>query len=358
MNTAELSIPLTRADSSGNTFRFFQSIWSHDMAMDLGTANTLIYIKNRGIVLNEPSVVAVAQHTGEPIAVGQAAKDMFGKTSRSIRCIRPMKDGVIADFEMTALMIKYMIQKASRTWSLNKPKLVIGVPSGITQVEKRAVIDAALHSGVRDVRLVEEPMAAALGCGLPVDQSVGNMIVDIGGGTTEVAILTMGETIYSHSIRVAGDEMDEAIQLYMQRTHGIQIGILEAERIKLLIGSALPLGKTRFVTAYGRDLSTAMPQKIEVSDEAVRTALSEPISAIITSVATALEQKTPEIAQDIIARGVFLAGGGSLLKGLAERLYRETGIRFHVAQDPLSCVVRGVGRIVENLRDMDGLCIA
>lgn len=358
MVSAELSLPLSQVVPQVPTPRaLFSSLWSSDMAMDLGTANTLIYMRNRGIVLNEPSVVAVSEN-GRPLAVGHAAKEMFGKTSRSVRCIRPMKDGVIADFEMTAMMIKYMIKTASRRWSLARPKLVIGVPSGITQVEKRAVIDAAHHSGIRDVRLVEEPMAAALGCGLPVDQSVGNMIVDIGGGTTEVAILTMGETIYSHSIRVAGDEMDEAIQRFVQRSYGLQIGIMEAERIKLIIGSALPFGKARFTTVYGRDLSTAMPQKIEISDEAVRNALSEPIAAIISSVVTALEQKTPEIAQDIIARGVHLAGGGALLKGLAERLHRETGIAFHLTPDPLSCVVRGVGKIVDNLKEMQGLCIA
>lgn len=331
---------------------------SGDLAMDLGTANTLIYVKNRGIIVNEPSVVAVEEQTGKALAVGHRAKDMFGKTAKKISCVRPMKDGVIADFDMTALMITHMLSQAYNRWSIRKPRVIIGVPSGITQVEKRAVIDAALCCGVREVMLVDEPMAAAIGADLPVHRPVGNMIVDIGGGTTEVAIISMNGTLYSHSIRVAGDEMDEAIQRHLKRTLGLDIGIYEAERIKLVVGSALPFGKPRTISTFGRDIATGIPTKVEINDTLVREALNEPISAIISSVITALEQTSPEIAQDIVARGIYLAGGGSLLKGLAERLYRETGIRFHRAQDPLSCVVRGVGKIIENLREMRILCIS
>jgi rod shape-determining protein MreB len=282
---------------------------------------------------------------------------MFGKTATSIRCVRPMKDGVIADFERTSRMIDYMLSQVRERWSLRKPRIVIGVPSGITQVEKKAVIDAAMKAGAADVFLVEEPMAAALGAGLPVDRPVGNMIVDIGGGTTEVAILSLNGTLYSHSIRVAGDELDEAIQRQMKRLYGLQIGIFEAERIKMVIGSALPFGKPRTMTVCGRDGKTGIPHQIDVTDDIVRDALNEPLAAIISSVITALEQTSPEIAHDIVSRGICLAGGGALLKGLAERLHRETGVPFHRAQDPLSCVVRGVGQVVDNLKDMRVVCI-
>ncbi|RMG42596.1 MAG: rod shape-determining protein [Candidatus Dadabacteria bacterium] len=357
MSTVGLSASAVRPFDLRFPKDIFYSIWSQDMAMDLGTANTLIYVKNRGIILNEPSVVAVDEASGKAVAVGHAAKNMFGKTSRKVRCIRPMKDGVIADFEMTSLMIQHMLGQVRNRWAISKPRIVIGVPSGITQVEKRAVIDAALCCGIREVMLVEEPMAAAIGSGLPVSQAVGNMIVDIGGGTTEVAIISMNGTFYSHSIRVAGDEMDEAIQRHIKRVYGLQIGIFEAERIKLVIGSALAFERPRTVTVYGRDIKSGFPQQIEVPDDIIREALHEPISAIIDSVMTALEQTSAEIAQDIISRGIYLAGGGALLRGLSERLQRETGIPFRRARDPLSCVVRGVGQIVDNLRQMRELCI-
>lgn len=329
-----------------------------DVAMDLGTANTLIYVQGRGIVINEPSLVVIDEESGRATAIGQRAKDMYGKTGRGLRCIRPMKDGVIADFERTALMIKYMLGQVCRRFTLRRPRLVIGVPSGITQVEKRAVIDAALSTGVRSVMLVEEPMAAALGTGLPVDKAVGNMIVDIGGGTTEVAIISLNGALYSHSIRVAGDEMDEAIQRQIRRDFGLEIGVFEAERVKILLGSALPFGTERSMQLCGRSITTGFPEQVEITDGLIRAALHEPISAIVESVVTALEQTSPEIAHDILGRGVYLAGGGSLLRGLGEKLHRETGIPFHRAQDPLTCVVRGVGKIVENLREMRQLCIA
>jgi len=334
------------------------SVLSADLAMDLGTANTLIYEKNRGVILNEPSIVAVDQKSRLPHAVGHRAKEMYGRTSSSIRCVRPLKDGVIADFDMTSLMIQYMLKRVTHRWSLIKPRLVIGVPSGITQVEKRAVIDSALRAGIREVRLVEEPMAAALGAGMPVHQPSGNMIVDIGGGTTEVAVLSLNGTAYSRSIRVAGDEMDEAIQRHLKRTFGIQVGIFEAERLKLINGSALPLGKKRIVTSYGRSITSGLPQRVEISDDDIREALQEPLASIIESITTALELTNAELSQDIMSKGIVLAGGGALLKGLAERLERETGIHFILTPDPLSCVVRGVGQIVDNLSEYKELCIA
>ena len=358
MSTIELSAPLTGVSDLTFPKKFISFFYAYDMAMDLGTANTLVYVKNRGIVVNQPSMVALDERTNKVVAVGHAAKEMFGKSPRGVRCIRPMKDGVIVDFHVTALMIQQFLALAAKRFSFIKPRIVIGVPSGITQVEKRAVIDAALLSGVREVLLAEEPMAAALGTGLPVDRAVANMIVDIGGGTTEVAILSCSQTLYSHSIRVAGDEMDEAIQRHLRKECSVEVGILEAERIKLVIGSALASERPRSMTIFGRDLATSLPRKVEISEEAVREALGEPISAIVSSVITALEQISPDVAQDVMARGIYLAGGSSLLRGLAERLHRETGIPFVLAQDPLSCVVRGVGKIIDNLNDMRVLCIS
>lgn len=359
MSTAELSVSLVEPEFGAKSFsRFHYYFWSPDVAMDLGTANTLIYVKKRGVVLNEPSLLAIEEESGKTVAVGRAAREKFGKTSKSIKCLRPMKDGVIADFDYTTIMIDYMLSKIKQRWSLRKPRVVIGVPSGITQVEKKAVMEAARCSGMSEVFLAEEPMAAALGAGLPVDRAMGNMIVDIGGGTTEVAVISMNGTLYSHSIRVAGDEMDEGIQRSIRKNFGVEVGIFDAEKVKIILGSALPTVHRRTISLYGRDIATGFPKQIEVSDELVRDAMHEPISAIISSVVTALEQTTPEIAHDILLKGVHLAGGGSLLKGLPERLSRETGISFHRTHDPLSCVVRGVGKIIDNLKDLKVLCIA
>jgi rod shape-determining protein MreB and related proteins len=358
MSTAGLSLPMVWNRELPFSQRLLNALCPNDLAMDLGTANTLIYMKNYGVVLNEPSVVAVEDGTRKVLAVGTAAKKMFGKTSAAIRCVRPIKDGVIADFDMTTTMIQYMLSQVRRGWSLFKPRIIIGVPSEITQVEKRAVIDATLTAATREVVLVEEPMAAALGMGLPIDKPVGNMIVDIGGGTTDVAIISMNGTIYSQSVRVAGDEMDEAIQRQIRRSLSLQVGIFEAERIKLVIGSASPLGKTHTTSVCGRDVASGCPRQIELTDDLVREALNEPIAAIISSVAAALEQTSPEIAHDIVGRGIHLAGGGALLRGLSDRLQRETGIPFHRALDPLCCVVRGVGQILEDLKDLRVLCIA
>ncbi len=331
---------------------------SADVAVDLGTANTLIYVKGEGIVLNEPSVVAIDAETGELLACGLQAKLMYGKTSRAIKCIRPIKDGVIADFHVTTEMIKHMLRGVRKRWSLVRPRAVIGVPSDITQVEKRAVLDAALSSGLRQVFLMEESMAAAVGSGLPVNQPVGSMIVDIGGGTTEVAVLSLGGSMYTHAIRVAGDEMDESIQRYVKQKLGLEISIFEAERVKVAIGSLLPCTPKLTAKIFGRDVASGMPRCLEVTDDTIRAAMHEPVCAIIGAIYTALENVSPEVAQDILATGVYLAGGGALIRGLAEGLTEKTGIRFIRDADPLTCVVRGVGKVVEDLDTFGGLCIA
>lgn len=345
--------------SIGRRFRgFFDSWLGQDMAMDLGTANTLIYIRGKGIVLNEPSVVAVHEEDGRPVAVGRAAKDMYGKTSRRIRCVRPMKDGVIADFEITHLMIKEFLTRVSARWQIRRPRLIVSVPSVITMVEKRAVVDAALASGARQIHLIEEPMAAAIGSGIPVCECGGNMIVDIGGGTTEVAVISMGATAYAESVRIAGDEMDEAIETFIRRAFNLQIGIFEAERIKLSIGSAMPMSQTRELKIFGRDLATGTPREMIVDDAIIRRALREPLSAIVDAVLRALERTSPELAEDIIRRGVYLAGGGSLLAGLPERLSLESGLKFLRAAEPLTAIVRGTGTVLEYFKEYRGVCIA
>jgi rod shape-determining protein MreB len=327
------------------------------VAIDLGTANTLIYVKGLGVVLNEPSVVAVDAETDEVVAVGTAAKQMYGKTSRAIRCVRPMRDGVIADFRMTTEMIRWMLGIVKNRWSLVRPRAVIGVPSDITQVEKRAVLDAALSAGMRQVHLVEEAMAAAVGSELPIEQPIGSMVVDIGGGTTEIAIVSLGGTMYSHAIRVAGDELDEAIQRYVRQRCGLEISIFEAERAKITVGSLLRHAPMLTMTIYGRDVTSGMPRALEITNESIRAALHEPLCAIVGAIYTALENVSPEVAQDILGNGVHLVGGGSLLRGLAEKLTERSGIRFIRSADPLSCVVRGVGRIAENLDSLKKLCI-
>jgi rod shape-determining protein MreB len=331
---------------------------SADVAVDLGTANTLVYVKGEGIVLNEPSVVALDSETGELLACGLQAKQMYGKTSRSIICVRPIKDGVIADFHVTTEMIKHMLRVVRRRWSLIRPRAVIGVPSDITQVEKRAVLDAAMSSGLRQVFLMEESMAAAVGSGLPVEQPVGSMIVDIGGGTTEVAVLSLSGSMYTHAIRVAGDEMDESIQRYIKQKLGLEISIFEAERVKIAIGSLTPCSPQLTCKVFGRDVASGMPRCIEVSDNVIRAAMHDPVCAIVRAVYVALENISPEVAQDILATGVYLAGGGAMIRGLAEALTEKTGIRFIRDAEPLTCVVRGVGKVVEDLDRYTSLCIA
>ncbi|MFN8388969.1 MAG: rod shape-determining protein [Bdellovibrionota bacterium] len=338
--------------------RIFDGWLGQDMAMDLGTANTLIYVRGTGIVLNEPSVVAVREDDGRPVAVGRAAKEMYGKTSRLIRCVRPMKDGVIADFDITHLMIKDFITRVSTRWQLRRPRLIVSIPSGITMVEKRAVVDAALASGARQIHLIEEPMAAAIGSGVPVRECGGNMIVDIGGGTTEVAVISLGATAYAESVRIAGDEMDEAIEVFIRRAFNLQIGIFEAERIKLAIGSAMPMSQTRELKIFGRDLATGTPREMVVDDAIIRRALREPLCAIVEAVLRALERTSPELAEDIIRKGVYLAGGGALLAGLPERLSLESGLKFLRAADPLTAIVRGTGQVLEEFKDFKAVCIA
>ena len=347
------------SEARGGLFRgLFDSWTGQDMAMDLGTANTLVYVRGRGIVLNEPSVVAVREDDRKPIAVGRAAKEMYGKTSRNIKCIRPMKDGVIADFDITHIMIREFITRVSHRWQLRRPRLIVSIPSGVTMVEKRAVVDAALASGARQVNLIEEPMAAAIGAGVTVREVGGNMIVDIGGGTTEVAVISLGATAYAESVRIAGDEMDEAIEVFIRRAFNLQIGIFEAERIKLTIGSAMPMAQPREMKIFGRDLATGVPREMIIDDSIVRRALREPVSAIVDAVIRALERTSPELAEDIIQKGVYLAGGGALLAGLPERLSLESGLKFLRAADPLTAIVRGTGQVIEAFKEYRHVCIS
>jgi rod shape-determining protein MreB len=328
-----------------------------DIAIDLGTANTLIYIPGKGVVLQQPSVVAIVQDNGEVLAVGDGAKTMWGKTPDSITIIRPMKDGVIADFEVTRTMIQYFIRQVYQGRRYFKPRMMVCVPSGITQVEKRAVKDSALQSGARSVHLIEEPMAAAIGSKLPVHEVGGNMVVDIGGGTTEVAVISRYATAYSESIRVAGDEMDEAIQAQVKRVYRLAIGPFEAERAKIEIGSAAPLDSPLTTVIRGRDIVEGIPKAINVDDTMIREALNGPVKAIVEAIRRALERSTPEQAADITRKGIVLAGGGSLLKGLGKRLHEETGLRIYRTKDPLAAVVRGTGKVLENMKIMRNVCV-
>jgi rod shape-determining protein MreB len=330
-------------------FSRITGLFSKDLAMDLGTANTLIYMKGEGIVLNEPSVVALSRKNGQVIAVGREAKDFLGRTPQQIAAIRPMKDGVIADFEVTSTMIKYFLRKAYNRARLVRPRLIVAVPTGITQVEKRAVIESAEQAGAREVFLIEEPMAAAIGAGLPIEKPVGNMVVDIGGGTTEVAVISLSAVAYAESVRVAGDEADEAIIRYIQQHHQIAIGQNEAERIKLRIGSAAPLSEPLFTEASGKEILTGIPRPFRVTDGEVREALREPIGVILESVKRAFEKTPPDLAADIYTNGVWLAGGGALLRGLGDLLMRILKLPVHVEKDPLTTVARGAGIAMEDM---------
>jgi rod shape-determining protein MreB and related proteins len=316
------------------------------MAVDLGTANTLVYVRGRGIVLSEPSVVAIDQRTGEVHAVGIEAKRMLGRTPGNISAIRPLKDGVIADFDVTEQMLRHFIQKVHQNrWA--HPRVVVCVPSGVTGVEKRAVEEATLSAGARSAFLIEEPMAAAIGAGLPVAEPTGNMVVDIGGGTTEVAVISLGGIVVSQSIRVGGDELDDAIIGYVKREYKLMIGSQTAEEVKLEIGSAYPLREEVQAEIRGRDMITGLPKTVVLSSEDVREALEEPMMQIIDAVKLTLDKTPPELASDIMDRGIMLAGGGSLLQGLDERLRRETEMPIHVAESPLTCVAVGSGRSLE-----------
>jgi len=324
-------------------------LFAKDLAMDLGTANTLIYMKGEGIVLNEPSVVALSRDTGKVIAVGSEAKEYLGRTPQKIVAIRPMKDGVIADFEVTSVMIKYFLRKIQRRSFLFRPRLIVAVPTGVTQVEKRAVIESAEQAGARQVYLIEEPMAAAIGADLPINKPVGSMVVDIGGGTTEVAVISLSAVAYSESVRVAGDEANEAIIRHVQNHHQMAIGENEAERIKLEIGSACPLPQPMTVTVAGKEILTGIPRSFRVDDQEIRRALTEPVNVIIESIKRTFEKTSPELASDITHNGVWLAGGGALLRGLDTLLTDILKLPVHVEADALTTVTRGAGRVMESI---------
>lgn len=324
-------------------------LFSNDLAIDLGTANTLVYVKGKGIALREPSVVTVQKDSKHVLAVGSEAKAMVGRTPENIMAIRPMKDGVIANFEITEAMLRYFIQKVHNRKTFVRPRMVICVPSGITQVERRAVRDSAENAGAREVYLIEEPMAAAIGVGLPVEEPGGSMVVDIGGGTTEVAVISLAGIVYAQSVRVGGDEMDEAIISYIKRNYNLLIGERTAEEIKIQVGSAYEIGEKKTLEIKGRDLIAAIPKTVVITDEEVRESLSEPVSAIVETVRGALERTPPELAADIVDRGIVLAGGGGLLRGIDVLLKEETGLPVTVAEDPLSAVVMGTGKVLDEL---------
>ena len=324
-------------------FRKLFGFMGKNLAMDLGTANTLLYVPGKGIVLNEPSVVALDTRSGKAVAVGREAKEFLGRTPEKIKPIRPLKDGVIADFEVTKTMIAFFIRKVIRGFSLIKPKIVISVPTGITQVEKRAVIESGQQAGAREVYLVEEPMAAAIGAGLPISEPVGHMVVDIGGGTTEVAVISLSAIAYSESVRVAGDEMNEAVQRYVRDNYQLLIGENMSERAKMQIGSADQLDETLYTTVGGRSLINGNPKSITISDEEIRYAIREPVETSVLAVKKALEKTPPELVADIADSGLLLAGGGALLKGLDKRIMREAELSVIVDEEPLTTVLRGTG---------------
>ena len=328
-------------------FRRLSGRFSRDMGIDLGTANTLVHVQGRGILLREPSVVAVNKLTNQVIQVGEEAKRMLGRTPGSIVAIRPLKDGVIADFDHTERMLRYFIEKVHRRKGFFHPVVVVGIPSGITEVERRAVIEATKKAGAKEAYLIEEPMAAAIGAGLPVSEPIGSMIVDIGGGTSEVAVISLGAMAASKSIRVAGDEIDEAIIAYVRQTFNLFIGDRTAEECKITIGSAFPLAQETSMEIRGRDLLSGLPCSTIITSEQVREAIADPIHQIVQAVKETLEDTPPELSADIMDSGIVLAGGGALLRGLDRLISRETGMPVHIAPDPLSCVVLGTGKFLD-----------
>jgi rod shape-determining protein MreB len=338
----------------GNSMSFI----GRDMAVDLGTANTLVYVRGKGIVLNEPSVVAINTNTGGILAVGAEAKKMIGRTPGNIVAIRPLKDGVIADFDTTERMLRYFIQKVHRRRHLAKPRIVVCVPSGITGVEQRAVKDAGYAAGARKVYIIEEPMAAAIGAGLPVHEPTGNMVVDIGGGTTEVAVISLGGIVTSQSIRTGGDEMDTAIIQYVKKEYSLMLGERTAEEIKMAIGSAFPSPDEPHAEIRGRDLVSGLPKTIVVSAEEIRKAIEEPVNSIIDAVKTTLDKCPPELSGDVMDRGIVITGGGALLQGLDERLRHETGMPIHITDRPLDSVAMGSGKCVEEFEALQQVLIS
>lgn len=335
---------------ANKALNYLSGLFSNDMGIDLGTATTLIYVKGEGVVLCEPSVVAVERGSSRVLAVGEEAKRMLGRTPGNISAIRPMKDGVIADFDVTESMLRYFIKRVHHRRVLVRPRIVIAIPSGITEVEKRAVKDSAERAGAREVFLVEEPIAAAIGVGLPIQEPIGNMIIDVGGGTTEIAVISLSGVVFSKSIRIGGDEMDDAIIEYLKKTYNIMIGERTAEDIKIKIGSAYPLEEELSLEVKGRDLVSGLPKTVSVTSEEVRDALSEPIRAIMEITKISLERTPPELAADLIEHGIVMAGGGSLLKGLDKLVSEEIGLPVHVADDPTSAVVKGTGRILNEIK--------
>jgi rod shape-determining protein MreB and related proteins len=332
------------------TYRSLFRMFSSDLAIDLGTANTLVYVAGKGIVLDEPSIVAVNRQTGEIIGCGTEAHEMLGRTPANITAVRPMRDGVIADFKMAEYMLNYFIKKAHKRKKLVHPRIVIGIPSQTTEVEKRAVLDSTYRAKASEVHLVEQAMVAALGAGLPITEPSGNMVVDIGGGTTDIAVISLSGIVYSRSLRVAGHQMDDAVMDYVKRKYSLMIGERTAERIKMEIGSAHPLAKPLESIVKGRDLVAGLPKTITLKDQEVREALSDSVSSIVAAVRVALECTPPELSGDISDRGIILTGGGSLLKGLDERIRNETGMPVLVADEPLASVVMGTGMILENFK--------
>ena len=328
-----------------------------DMAVDLGTANTLVYVRGKGILVDEPSVVAINEKTGELVAVGHDAKQMVGRTPEDITAIRPLQDGVIADFEATEQMLRYFIALVHRRRYLAKPRMVVCVPSGITAVEQRAVKEAGYQAGARRVYIIEEPMAAAIGAGLPVHKAMGNMVVDVGGGTTEVAVISLGGIVTSLSVRTAGDEVDRAITNWMKKEHALLLGEATAEEVKMTLGSAFPGPQDREAEIRGRDLVSGLPRTVTLTSSDVRTAIEEPVHAIVDAVRVTLDQTPPELAGDIMDRGIVLTGGGALLRGLDDRLRHETGMPVHVAEDPLRSVALGAGRCVEEFEALQQVLV-
>ena len=338
-------------------FDWLFGMFSNDLAIDLGTANTLIYVKGKGIILSEPSVVAIKKGTNQVLKVGREAKEMLGRTPGSIVAIRPLKDGVIADFDVTEQMIRAFILKSHNRKALVRPRVIVGVPSGITQVEKRAIRDSADQAGAREVYLIEEPMAAAIGAGLPVQEPSGSMIVDIGGGTTEVAVISLSGIVYSQSVRIAGDEMDEGITQYLKRKYNLLVGERTSENIKIQIGSAYPFDEPHKMEIKGRDLVDGIPKTLTINDSDIREALHDPVYAIVDAVKTALERTPPELSADIAEKGIVLAGGGALLHGLDTLISLETHLKVRVADDPLSCVVLGTGKVLDELDLLKTVCL-
>ena len=337
----------------------FLGLFSRDIGIDLGTANTLVHVRDRGIVMSEPSVVAIDSKSKRVLAIGAEAKRMVGRTPASITAIRPLRDGVISDFDVTEQMIKYFVHKVhDRVGLIPRPRMLLGIPSGVTEVEKRAVRDATINAGARWARLIEEPMAAAIGAGLPVSEPSGSLIVDIGGGTTEVAVVSLGGIVVSRSVRIGGDEMDTDIVSFARREYNLLMGERTAEEIKIAVGSAHPLPQSRTVTFRGRDLLTGLPRSVEVSSDQIREALEPSIAQIIDAIKETIEETPPELVADIMDQGIVLAGGGALLAGLDRRVAEATQMPVHIADDPLTCVVRGTGRVLEDLDTLERVLVS